>query len=537
MSGIAAPITRLTGKIAIVTASTDGIGFAIAQRLAREGAKVIVSSRKQNNVDEAVSRLKSEGLDVTGLICHVSKADHRKKLFEMAKSLGGLDILVSNAAVNPSAGGVLDCDESTWDKIFEVNVKAAYLLAKEALPLLRERPFGRIIFVSSIGGFHPFDLLGTYSVSKTALLGLTKAAAAQLVRENITVNSIAPGIIKTKFSTAITEPEAAREEALSRIPMNRFGVPHDISGAAAYLASEDSSYMTGETLIVAGGMPSRLLIQMQTLLGVKMTPKNVLILFRTMSSTPLQRLCGRTAVVTASTEGIGFAIAQRFAQEGAKVIISSRKEKNVEAAVAKLKSEGLDVCGLVCHVSNADQRKKLFETAKASGGLDILVSNAAVNPSATAVLDCDEKAWDKVFDVNVKASFLLAKESLPLLRKSGCGRIIFISSIAGFQPLDLIGAYCVSKCAILGLTKTAAAQLAKENITVNCIAPGLVKTKFSQFLVEKEEDKKKVLSMIPMGRMAMPNEIASAAAFLASDDASYMTGETIVIAGGMLSRL
>ncbi|EFA00285.2 Peroxisomal multifunctional enzyme type 2-like Protein [Tribolium castaneum] len=254
-----------------------------------------------------------------------------------------------------------------------------------------------------------------------------------------------------------------------------------------------------------------------------------------MSSASSQRLCGRTAIVTASTEGIGFAIAQRFAQEGAKVIISSRKEKNVEAAVSKLKSEGLDVCGLVCHVSNSEHRKKLFE--KATGGLDILVSNAAVNPSATAVLDCDEKAWDKIFDVNVKAAFMLAKEALPLLRKSSCGRIIFISSIGGFQPLDLIGAYCVSKCALFGLTKTAAAQLAKENITVNCIAPGLIKTKFSHFLVEKEEDKKKVLSMIPMGRMGMPHEIAGAAAFLASDDASYMTGETIVVAGGMLSRL
>ncbi|EFA00284.1 dehydrogenase/reductase SDR family member 4 [Tribolium castaneum] len=258
MSGFAGPITRLAGKIAIVTASTDGIGFAIAQRLAREGAKVIVSSRKQNNVDEAVSRLKSEGLDVTGLMCHVSKADHRKKLFDTAKKLGGLDILVSNAAVNPSVAPVLDCDESSWDKIFEVNVKAAFLLAQEALPLLRERPFGRIIFVASIAGFHPFELLGAYSVSKTALFGLTKAAASQLARENITVNCIAPGIIQTKFSSALTETEAAREEALSRIPMNRLGVPHDISGAAAYLASEDASYMTGETLIVAGGMPSRL---------------------------------------------------------------------------------------------------------------------------------------------------------------------------------------------------------------------------------------------------------------------------------------
>jgi len=252
------PITRLKGKIAIVTASTEGIGYAIAQRLAQEGAKVLISSRKQKNVDTAVTKLKSEGLDVTGLVCHVSNADHRKQLFEEAAKLGGLDILVSNAAVNPSVAAILDCDEASFDKIFEVNVRAAFLLAREALPLLRQKPYGRIIFISSIAGFHPFELLGAYSVSKTALLGLTKAAAGQLARENITVNCIAPGIIQTKFSSALTETEAARHEVLSRVPMNRLGVPHDISGAAAFLASEDASYMTGETLIITGGMASRL---------------------------------------------------------------------------------------------------------------------------------------------------------------------------------------------------------------------------------------------------------------------------------------
>ncbi|KAJ3663960.1 hypothetical protein Zmor_008173 [Zophobas morio] len=258
MSASTTRIARLGGKVAIVTASTDGIGYAIARRLAQEGAKVVVSSRKQNNVESAVTKLKSEGLDVTGLVCHVGNADHRQKLFDAAKQLGGLDILVSNAAVNPSVASVLDCEESHWDKIFEINVKASYLLAKEALPLLRQRPYGRIIFVASIAAFQPFDVLGAYSVSKTTLLGLTKAAAAQLALENITVNALAPGIIKTRFSGALHENESSRDEALSRIPMNRLGLPDDISGAAAFLASEDSSYMTGETLIISGGMPSRL---------------------------------------------------------------------------------------------------------------------------------------------------------------------------------------------------------------------------------------------------------------------------------------
>jgi len=242
-----------------VTASTQGIGYAIAKRLAQEGAKVVVSSRKEKNVTEAVDKLKNEGLTVHGLVCHVMKAEDRKKLFEETKNVyGGLDILVSNAGTNPTFGAVLDTDENAWDKIFDINVKASYLLAKECLPYLRERGGGKIVFIASIVGFQPATLLGAYSVSKTALLGLTKAASQQLASENITVNCVAPGFIPTKFSSAITESEQAGGEILRSIGMERYGKPEEIAAAAAYLVSSDASYVTGETIIVSGGMPSRL---------------------------------------------------------------------------------------------------------------------------------------------------------------------------------------------------------------------------------------------------------------------------------------
>ncbi|KAJ8927072.1 hypothetical protein NQ314_020503 [Rhamnusium bicolor] len=205
----------------------------------------------------------------------------------------------------------------------------------------------------------------------------------------------------------------------------------------------------------------------------------------------IKRLCGKIAIVTGSTDGIGFATAQRLAKEGAKVIISSRKEKHVQEAIKRFCSEGLEVKGLICHVSKVDDRNKLFEEACKMGGLDILVSNAAVNPSMAAVLDCSESEWDKIFDVNVKSSFLLAKEALPLLRQSKAGRIIFISSIYGLQPCNRLAAYSVSKTAILGLTKAAALQLAVDKITVNCIAPGIIETKFSNVVLTSNEDIKK----------------------------------------------
>lgn len=199
-------LRRLEGKICVVTASTDGIGFAIAKKLGLEGAKVVVSSRKQVNVDEAVKLLKDQGIvDILGVTCHVAKESDRKKLFdETIKKFGGIDVLVSNAAVNPSVSSVLESTEEAWDKIFDVNVKASYLLAKEVKPYIVERGGGSIVFISSIGGYQPFDLLGAYSVSKTALFGLTKAAALECVRDNIRVNCVAPGVIETKFSSAVS---------------------------------------------------------------------------------------------------------------------------------------------------------------------------------------------------------------------------------------------------------------------------------------------------------------------------------------------
>lgn len=245
---------KLKGKVAIVTASTDGIGFAIAKKLGDEGASVVISSRKENNVQKAVNDLRNSGIQVEGVVCHVGNSEQRKKLFEIANTkFGGVDILVSNAAVNPSVSPILETEEKVWEKIFEINVKCAWLLAKEAYPELQKRGGGNIVFVSSIAGYQPMEPLGPYSVSKTALLGLTKAIANEVVHDNIRVNAVAPGIVATKFASAITSSEAGKEKSLSIVPMKRFGKPSEIANAVVFLASEDASYVTGETIVVAGG--------------------------------------------------------------------------------------------------------------------------------------------------------------------------------------------------------------------------------------------------------------------------------------------
>lgn len=250
---------RLAGKVAIVTASTDGIGLAIARRLGEEGAKVVVSSRKPANVERAVADLQGIGCTVVGIPCHVSKHQERQSLIDKTvEKFGGLDILVSNAAVNPAVGGVLDCSEGVWDKIFEVNVKNALQLTQLAVPHMQQRKGGAIVYVSSIGGYQPMPMLGAYSVSKTALLGLSKAVAQEVASDNIRVNCVAPGVVRTKFSSFLTENPAIHEKTIEMIPLGRIAEPKEMGGLVAFLCSEDASYITGESYVAAGGMFSRL---------------------------------------------------------------------------------------------------------------------------------------------------------------------------------------------------------------------------------------------------------------------------------------
>ncbi|XP_053558290.1 dehydrogenase/reductase SDR family member 4 [Bombina bombina] len=250
---------KLQGKVALVTASTEGIGFSIAQRLAQDGASVLLSSRKQQNVDRAVRELKEKGLNVEGTICHVGKKEDRERLVETAiQKFGGVDILVSNAAVNPFFGSMLDSDEDVWDKILDINVKAAFLLVKLVVPKMQERGGGSIVIVSSVAGFTPFPSLGPYSVSKTALLGLTKALAPELSPVNIRVNCLAPGLIRTKFSSALWKNESVMPHLMSALGINRIGEPDECAGAVSFLCSPDASYITGETVVVSGGGHSRL---------------------------------------------------------------------------------------------------------------------------------------------------------------------------------------------------------------------------------------------------------------------------------------
>uniref|UniRef100_A0A2N9ENC1 Tropinone reductase-like 3 n=1 Tax=Fagus sylvatica TaxID=28930 RepID=A0A2N9ENC1_FAGSY len=247
---------RYVGKVAIVTASTQGIGFTIAERLGLEGASVVVSSRKQKNVDEAVEKLKARGIEVLGVVCHVSNAQQRKNLIDKTvQKYGKIDVVVSNAAVNPSVDRILRTQESVLDKLWDINVKASILILKDAAPHLQKG--SSVVIISSIAGYHPPASMAMYGVTKTALLGLTKALAAEMAPDT-RVNCVAPGFVPTHFAAFITENDAVRKEVEGKSLLNRLGTTQDMAAATAFLASDDASYITGETLVVAGGTPSRL---------------------------------------------------------------------------------------------------------------------------------------------------------------------------------------------------------------------------------------------------------------------------------------
>ena len=243
----------LSGKVAIVTGSSKGIGKAIAHAYAQQGAKVVLSSRKQEAVDAVAAEFAAEGLDAKAIACHMGQSQQIEALVAgTVAHYGGIDIVVNNAAANPIFGPVQDADGTAFDKIMTVNVKGPWELCKLAYPHLKANG-GSIINISSIEGITPGQGLGLYSVSKAALIQLTKVLAREWGGKNIRANTICPGLIKTKFSEALTSNEHILKSVLAKQALPQLGEPVDIAGLALFLASAASSFVTGESFTADGG--------------------------------------------------------------------------------------------------------------------------------------------------------------------------------------------------------------------------------------------------------------------------------------------
>lgn len=244
----------LTGKVALITGASRGIGEAIARAYAAAGASVVLSSRKQDGLDAIAGQITAAGGRALAVAAHTGDATAVQALVaRTAESFGGVDILVNNAATNPHFGPIMTAEESHWDKILDVNVKGYFRLAQACAPHMRQRGGGKIINIASVAGKTPLPGMGIYCVSKAAVLMLTEVLASELAADNIQVNAIAPGFIKTAFSRAIWDNPATHDAVKRAIPQQRIGATDELLGMALYLAAPASSFTTGSTIVIDGG--------------------------------------------------------------------------------------------------------------------------------------------------------------------------------------------------------------------------------------------------------------------------------------------
>ena len=243
---------------------------------------------------------------------------------------------------------------------------------------------------------------------------------------------------------------------------------------------------------------------------------------------------GKVAVITGSSRGIGRATAETMARLGAKVVISSRTAEACEPVAQAIRSEGGEAAVVACNISRKDEVEGLIaSTEKLYGAPDILVCNAAVNPAYGPLSDLSDEAFDKIMGSNVKSNLWLCNRVIPVMKQKGGGVIVIISSIAGIQGNSVIGGYGISKAADFALARNLAVEHGPDNVRINCIAPGLVKTDFARALWEDEDNLKKRTRTTPLRRIGLPEEIGPVAAFLASPAASFITGQVIVADGGV----
>lgn len=244
----------LDGKIAFVSGASRGIGEAIAKLLAQQGAHVIVSSRKIDGCQAVADAIVAAGGKATAIACHIGELEQIQAVFAyIREQFGRLDILVNNAATNPQFCHILDTDVSAFQKTVDVNIRGYFFMSVEAGKLMRENSGGSIINVASINGVTPGNFQGIYSVTKAAVINMTKAFAKECAPQGIRCNALLPGLTDTKFASALVQNDSIREEALRHIPLHRVADPSEMAGAVLYLASDASTYTTGLSLNVDGG--------------------------------------------------------------------------------------------------------------------------------------------------------------------------------------------------------------------------------------------------------------------------------------------
>ena len=244
----------LSGKVAVVTGSTKCIGKAIAERMAEQGARVVISSRNQDLCDDVATNIVSKGGHAVGISCNINHKEQLESLVEKTNSVfGDIDVLVCNAALNPYFGPSQEIPDQAFDKVMHANIGSVHRLCQLVIPNMKKLGGGSVVIISSIGGLKGSASLGAYAISKAADMQMARNLAVEWGPDNIRVNCIAPGLVKTDFARALWEDPKIYEATVANYPLRRIGEPDEIAGAAVFLASGAGSFTTGQTLVIDGG--------------------------------------------------------------------------------------------------------------------------------------------------------------------------------------------------------------------------------------------------------------------------------------------
>ncbi len=507
---------KLDGKTAVITGGATGIGRAAAKRFIEEGAFVFIFGRRQEALDAAVADLGPNARAVKGSVSDEADLD---RLYAAVKAeRGTLDIVFANAG----AGSQLRLGEITAehiDETFDTNVKGTIFTVQKALPLMGQG--GSIILTGSSAGTTGAPAFSAYSASKAAVRNLARTWAEDLKGTGIRVNVLSPGATATELAK-----EALGEEGHEGLRLDDSAPAHGRSGGDR--GGGRLSRVVGQQL------HDRQRGRRRRRPGATLTPaRSRPGPHTTKDRKMMKKLEGKVAVITGGSSGIGLATAKRFVEEGAHVVITGRREKELKEAAAFIKGNVTTVVGDVSRLEDLD---RLYAVVKEKHGhIDILFANAGAGTIAPLAV-ATEAHFDQTFDVNVKGLFFTVQKALPLFKDGGS--IILTSSVSNVLGLPGFSAYAASKAAVRNFARAWTLELKDRKIRVNAMSPGPTETPALETTTgltpeQAEQAAAQFASQIPMGRRGKPEEIAAAVTFLASDESSFITGVDLAVDGGM----
>ncbi|RJT29086.1 SDR family oxidoreductase [Mesorhizobium waimense] len=512
---------KQAGRIVIITGAAGGIGRALVDLLAREGDTVVAVDLPGSGVVELARSL---GCPHLGLECDVSREGDVLALYgRIEAQFGQIGVLINNAAVGPAMAATVDTGVDAFRRDLAVNLIGPFVMAREAAR--RMRPGGVIVNFASMAGVVGNPKRNAYAASKAGLISLTKSLACEWASRGIRVTAVAPGYVRTPM---VAELERAGKIDLAavrrRVPMGRLARPVEIALAVRFLISSEARYITGSVLPVDGGWMS-FNQPGDAHAPVDGTPPAEL-------SCPAERTDARIVLVTGGANGIGAAVVRRFASNGDTVVIADRDRDAATVLAASLDSKNL---AKSVDVAVESEVVALFEELRARfGRVDVLVNGAAVADTFAAGIEQIPADIEHVLGVNLTGAFTCAREAIKAMGPGGV--ILNLGSINSFLPVAPRHAYGASKAGMDMLTRCMAAELGPVGIRTVTVAPGYIRTPgVAQLAKAGRIDSKAIGRRIPMGRMGRPEDIAHAAFFLASSDASYINGSVLYVDGGWTS--